>query len=102
VNRTGEFLQKETVHAIVSIKNAPANTKFRAVFYAVDADNSTQCNVKLTEIPLTSSGTRNLDFSTAPGKDKQWGLGTYRVDIYVNDVLDHTANYVVVTKKQVH
>jgi hypothetical protein len=102
VNRTGEFLQKETVHAVVSIKNAPANTKFRAVFYAVDADNSTQCNVKLTEIPLEASGTRNLDFNTTPAKDKQWGLGTYRVDIYVNDVLDHTANYVVVTKKEVH
>ncbi len=102
VNRTGEFLPNETVHAVVSIKNAPANTKFRAVFYAVDASDSTQCNVKLSEIPLTSSGTRNLDFSIAPAKDKPRGLGTYRVDIYVNDVLDHTANFVVVTKKEVH
>ncbi len=100
VNRTGEFLAKETIHAIVTSANAPANTKFRAVFYAVDADGSKQCNVKLGETEQLVTGAKHLDFALKPTKD--WALGTYRVDIYVNDVLDHTANYVVVTQKQVH
>lgn len=100
VNRTGEFLPKETIHAVVAVKNAPANTKFRAVFYAVDADDSKLCNVKLGESEQIASGTKNLAFTLKPPKD--WALGTYRVDIYVNDVLDHTANYVVVMKKEVH
>ncbi|MEW5718986.1 MAG: hypothetical protein AB1817_10195 [Chloroflexota bacterium] len=100
VNRTGEFLPKEVIVAVVSITNAPANTKFRAVFYAVDAGDGAQCNIKLGESEQSASGSKNLVFKLPQSKD--WLLGTYRVDIYVNDVLDHAANYVVVTKKQVH
>ncbi|MBM3131205.1 MAG: hypothetical protein FJ009_21600 [Chloroflexi bacterium] len=100
VNRTGEFLPSEVIYASVSITNAPANTKFRAVFYAVDAGAGAQCNVKLGESEQIASGSKNLAFKLQQSKD--WLLGTYRVDIYVNDVLDHTANFVVVTKKQVH
>lgn len=100
VNRTGEFLPREVIFAIVSIQNAPPNTKFRAVFYAVDAGDGAQCNIKLGESEQIASGSKNLVFKLQQAKD--WLLGTYRVDIYVNDVLDHTANYVVVTKKEVH
>jgi hypothetical protein len=99
VNRTGEFLPNETVHAVISVQNAPANTRLRAVFYAVDAGDGAQCNLKLGESEQIASGS-NLVFKLSPTQN--WLLGTYRVDIYVNDVLDHTANYVVVTKKQVH
>ena len=99
-NPTGEFLANEVIHAVVEVKDAPPNTKFRAVFFAVDAGGSTLCNVKLGETELTADGSRNLDFSLAP--DKPWALGKYRVDIYVNATLDHTTNYVVVTQKSVH
>lgn len=102
VNRTGEFLPGETIHAVVAIKDAPANTKIRATFFAVDADGSKLCNAKLGESEQIASGSKNLDFTLMPAKDKSWSLGTYRVDVYVNGVLDHTANYVVVTQKQVH
>ena len=102
VNRTGEFLPGETIHAVIAIKDAPANTKFRATFFAVDADGSKLCNAKLGESEQSASGSKNLDFALTPAKDKPWSLGTYRADVYVNGVLDHTANYVVVTKKQVH
>lgn len=100
INRTGEFLPVEPVHAIVAVKDAPANTKFRAVFFAVDAGGSTICNVKLGESEQTLGGSGNLDFTVSPPGN--WALGKYRVDIYVNGTLDHTANYVVVTQKQVH
>ncbi len=100
VNRTGEFYPNETVHAVVGIKDAPANTKFRAVFFAVDAGDSTICNAKLGESEFTAGGSHNLDFALKPSQD--WALGKYRVDVYVNDVLDHTANYVVVKQKSVH
>lgn len=100
VNRTGEFLSKEVIFAIVTVANAPANTKFRAVFFAVEAGDGAQCNVKLGESEQIASGSKNLVFKLQQSKD--WLLGTYRVDIYVNDILDHTANFVVVTKKEVH
>lgn len=101
INRTGEFLPVEPVHAIVAVKDAPPNTQFRAVFFAVDAGGSTMCNVKLGESEQTLSGSGNLAFTLAP-PPALWALGKYRVDIYVNGTLDHTANYVVVTQKQVH
>lgn len=100
VNRTGEFLPNEVVHAVVEIKDAPANTRFKAVYSAVDAGNSTLCNARLGESEATAGGSRNLDFSLAPAQP--WRLGKYRVDLYVNDTLDHTTNYVVVTEKSVH
>ncbi|MBI4790148.1 MAG: hypothetical protein HY782_24195 [Chloroflexi bacterium] len=100
VNRTGEFLANEIVHAVVGIKDAPANTKFRAVFFAVDAGGSTICNLKLGESELAAGGSRNLDFELKPANP--WALGKYRVDLYVNNTLDHTTNYVVVTQKSVH
>jgi hypothetical protein len=102
VNRTGEFLGRETIHAIVGIKNAPANTKIRARFYALDAGDSAQCNVQLGEAEQIASGTRYLDFALAPTPGKTWSLGKYRVEIFVNGALDHIANFVVVTQKQVH
>jgi len=102
INRTGEFLGRETIHAIVGIKNAPANTRLRAIFYALDAGDATQCNVKLGETEQTASGTRYLDFALAPASGKPWLLGKYRVEIFVNGNLDHIANFVVVTQKQVH
>jgi len=100
VNRTGEFYPNETIHAVVEVSGAPADSKFRAVFFAVDAGDSTICNVKLGESELTPGRSRNLDFALKPTQD--WALGKYRVDLYVNDVLDHTANYVVVKQKSVH
>lgn len=100
VNRTGEFYPNETVHAVVAIQNAPADTRFRAAFFAVDAGDSTVCNVKLGETELRAGGSRNLEFTLQPSRD--WLLGKYRVDLYVNDDLDHTANYVVVKQKSVH
>lgn len=100
VNPTGEFYRNETIHAVVTIKEAPPNTKFRAVFFAVDAGDSTLCNVRLGESEFVTGGSRNIDFALPPGKD--WALGKYRVDIYVNEALDHTANYVVVRQKSVH
>lgn len=99
-DRTGEFLPRDVVYAVVAVKDAPVNTKLRAVFYAVDAGGSTICNVKLSEAEQTTAGTSNLAFSLKPSEP--WKLGTYRVDIYVNGTLDHTANYVVVTQRSVH
>jgi hypothetical protein len=101
-DRTGEFLPNDVVYAVVAIKDTPPNTKFKVVFYAVDADGSKICNVTLRvgEPEQVGDGTRNLAFSAKPSEP--WKLGKYRVDVYVNNTLDHTTNYVVVTQRQVH
>ncbi len=99
VNPTAEFLANETISAIVEIANTPANTKIKTVFSALDAGNSSICNAKLGEAEQVVEGSKRILFTQKPASP--WALGKYRVEIYVNDALAHTTNYVVVTQKQV-
>ncbi len=86
VNATRFFKTSSTFHAIVTLANAPANTKVKAVWFAQDTGNAEPCNARLTEYELTASGSRNVDFTYRP--PSKWPLGIYRVEIYVNDNLN--------------
>lgn len=81
-------------HAVVTIKGAPANTKFRAVWTAVDVGSVAAPNTRIDETDLTSSGSRNLDFTLTPDGDA-FPPGKYKVEIYVNDKLDRAVNFTV-------
>lgn len=78
---------QKTFHAIVSIKDAPANTKVRANWL-------TASNTKIGEFELASDGSRNLDFSFKPDAGSL-PSGSYKVEIYVNGKLDRTLNFSV-------
>ncbi|MBI4785971.1 MAG: hypothetical protein HY782_02860 [Chloroflexi bacterium] len=92
-NPTLVFPPSATFHAVVAIQNAPPNTTFAAVWYALDVGGAADCNSEIDQTELTTDGSRNLDFSLTP--TNRWPVGSYRVEIYVNDVLDRAVNFSV-------
>ena len=92
-NPTLVFSPTATFHAVTAIQNAPRNTSVQAVWFALDVGGAADCNSEIDETDLTTDGTRNLDFSLMP--NNKWPVGTYRVEIYVNDTLDRAVNFSV-------
>ncbi len=93
VNPTTVFKPTSIFHAITTLNNAPAKTKFKAVWYAVDVGNVVPPNTVIDQSDLETEGSRNLDFFLKP--ETKWPVGTYRVEIFVNGVLDQVANFSV-------
>jgi hypothetical protein len=86
VNPTVVFKTTAVFHAIAALQNAPANTKFTAAWYVVDVGSAAPPNSKIDSTDLTTDGTRNVDFTLKPAST--WPVGSYRVEISVNGVLD--------------
>jgi hypothetical protein len=93
VNPTTTFGPTATFHAVVSVVDAPPNTKLKAVWFAGDTDGVALCNKQIQEVELVTDGTRNIDFSLTP--ETTWPKGSFRVDIYTNDVLDQVVDFSV-------
>jgi hypothetical protein len=77
---------------MVDLKNAPDDTKLKAVWTAVDAQD-TEKNLKLTETEVTTGD--SLVHFQLENKDYLWPTGQYKVDIYLNDKLDKTLAFEV-------
>jgi len=92
-NPTAVFTPSATFHAVVRVQNAPANTKFKATWFVTDVGSAADPNSLIDQTELTTEGTRNIDFTLAP--KTVWPVGTYRVEIYVNGVLDTVKNFSV-------
>jgi hypothetical protein len=94
-NPTKQFGVSAKFHAVVSLKNAPANTKVAALWYATDVGDAAPCNATLSEpVELSAGqGSRNVDFNIGP--PSKWPVGMYRVEIYVNDALDSEVDFTV-------
>lgn len=92
VNPTTNFAPNAVFHAVVAIQNAPANTKFTASWYATDL-GAPDCNIDIDSTDLSTDGTRNIDFDLTP--NNTWPAGKYRVEIFVNDVLDRVVSFTV-------
>ncbi len=93
VNPTTAFSPDATIHAVVEIQDAPANTSFKVVWYAEDIGSGSPPHSLIDQYELTSDGTRNLDFSLSP--NTSWPVGTYEAEIYVNGALDQVAVFTV-------
>jgi len=93
VNLTEVFKPTSTFHAVVRTQNAPANTKFSAAWYAVDVGTAAPPNTLIDQTDVTTDGSRNIDFTLRP--TTAWPLGTYRVEVSVNGVLDSVKNFSV-------
>jgi hypothetical protein len=90
---TTVFSPADTIHAVVSIANAPKGTEFKANWYVEDIGDASQANKLIISSQLSADGTRNLDFKLTP--TTQWPAGTYRVEILVNGQVESTATYSV-------
>lgn len=90
-NATEVFSQDAVFYAMVDLKNAPDDTKLKAIWTAVDAAD-TEANLLINETETTSSDAL-IHFQL--GNDYLWPIGQYKVEIYLNDALDKTLNFEV-------
>ncbi len=90
-NKTTTFAQDETFWAIVTLANAPDDTTLKAVWYAVDAEN-TDPNTKIDEVSITT-GDGKVPFSLV--NNGNWPIGSYKVDLFLNDKLEKTLEFSV-------
>lgn len=93
VGITNTFPSNQAIfHAVVTIANAPENTAFKAVW--MDAHNR-----YMGDYTLTSSGSRNLDFTFNPNTGSL-APGDYKVELYVNGTLVRTLAFTVSSAPQ--
>ena len=81
-------------HAVVSVSNAPSDTKLKAVWFAVDVGDAAEPNTTIDETEVSVEGSRNVDFTLTPNSGG-WPGGTYKVDLYLNGELDRSLNFTV-------
>jgi hypothetical protein len=93
VDPTTVFKPTSVIHAVLGVKDAPANTVFKAAWFATDVGNVAPCNTSIDTSEITTDGTRNVDFYLSPSS--QWPDGKYRVEISVNGKLDQIVEYTV-------
>lgn len=88
---TTVFSQDQTFYAIAKLANAPDDTKVKAVWYAVAAEGADP-NTLLDSAELVS-GDQTLTFKLS--NNQSWPVGTYKVELYLNDKLDRTLDFAV-------
>ena len=89
--RVTSFAQDEIFYAQVDLQNAPDDTVLKAVWTAVEAQD-TDPNLYLTETEFTS-GSDLIHFTLS--NDNLWPTGTYKVEIYLNGTLTETIEFAV-------
>jgi len=82
------------VHTVVSMADAPGDTRVKAAWTAIDVGDAAPPNTALGDYELTVQGSRNADFTFQAGGDG-FPPGTYQVDIYLNDSLERTLNFTI-------
>lgn len=90
IDITNSFPTNQKVfHAIISLVNAPQNTTVKVVW-------ETANDQKIAEFELTSSGTRNLDFTLTSATD-YFPAGEYKAAIFLNGVYNRTLPFSVIS-----
>jgi len=80
------------IHYVVTLSNAPDDTRVKAVWTAVDANDGQIKDQKIDESVL-QSGSGVLNFTLA--STQPWPKGKYKVDLFLNDKPDRTATFSV-------
>ncbi|MEP6569955.1 MAG: hypothetical protein ABJC10_09290 [Acidobacteriota bacterium] len=79
-----------TIHCVTTLKEAKAGTQMKFSWWIVDAAGSKDEKIK------------DIDYTTGPRESlihghltlpKDWPVGKYKVQVYVNGDLDKTVNY---------
>ena len=90
---TTTFAPSDTpLHYVVTLGSAPDDTKVKAVWTIVDAGDGQIKDQKLDETVL-QSGSSVLNFTLASKQD--WPAGKYKVELFLNDKLDRTTDFLV-------
>ena len=91
-NRTSTYSQDATFYVQVDLRNAPDDTVLKAVWTAVDVEN-TDPNYVMNESEYTSGDA--LIYFQLENTSSLWPTGEYKVDIYLNDTLGQSVTFYV-------
>lgn len=90
-SHTTVFTQDAIFYAQVDLRNAPDDTNLKAVWIAVDVEE-TEPNLTINETEInTGSGLVHFQLSN----ENLWPLGTYKVEIYLDGKLAKTLEFEV-------
>ena len=89
--KTEVFPQDAVFYCIVDLANAPDDTVVKASWTAVEVEGE-EPDVFLDETELTGSD-NILTFQLS--NSMLWPIGSYKVDLYLNDELDRTLEFEV-------
>lgn len=91
-NKTKEFAQTDDIYAVLELKNAPDDTELKAIWYVVEVEGEDP-NSKILESDISGSdGQYNFSLTN----DSLFPIGTYKVEILLNDELEKTLTFSVV------
>lgn len=85
-----------TLHAVVTLKNAPKNLQLGSVWYLMQASGYKPQKIEGNNLEVAAGGSRNVDF-TLKGTQSAWPVGSYCVEIYANGKLAASKPFSVVT-----
>jgi hypothetical protein len=79
-----------TIHCVTTLKNSKSGTKMKFSWWIVDAGGSK--NEKIKDIDYSTGALENVVHGhlTLP---RDWPIGKYKVQVYVNGDLDRTVSY---------
>ena len=89
--RVTAFAQDAVFYVQVDLQNAPDDTTLKAVWTAVEAQD-TEPGLMITETEITT-GDGLVHFTLS--NDNLWPVGKYKVDIYLNNQLSKTVEFEV-------
>lgn len=81
------------INLVVSVANAPSDTKVKTVWTAVDVGDAAPANTKIDEAEVTLDASGNAHFTLSSPSSGVWPVGKYKVELYLNDKLDRTLDY---------
>jgi hypothetical protein len=88
---TTEFSPTDTFYCLVTLANAPSDTKIKAAWTAVKVEGAAE-NTALDQSELTmGDGTATFNMKN----NGPWPVGSYKVDLYLNDKLTKTVEFSV-------
>jgi 5-hydroxyisourate hydrolase-like protein (transthyretin family) len=93
VNPTSIFKPTDTIHAVVKAVGVPADTNFTSIWKVTDIGGVADPDTIIDTLTLKMKGDGNIDFSLSP--TKPFPVGSYRVEIQINDVTAWVEEYEV-------
>lgn len=90
-DKTTTFGTKDTFYCIVRLANAPDDTRVKAVWIAVKCEGAPE-NYEIGSAVVTSGSGEIVHKMTLP---KAWPVGTYKVELHLNDKLAKTLEFQV-------
>ena len=88
---TTVFAQDQVFYCLVTLKNAPDDTALKAVWKIVAVEGEDP-GMEIDQAELTAgSGKHSFSLSN----ENLWPIGTYSVEIYMNDELQQTVEFSV-------